>query len=193
MMSWLFQYGALTLLLIASAADNSGGKTVEAPAPWDDYKVVVERNIFSREPERPVERPSTAASQAPPAPSEPAGYVVLTGVVQQGEELIAFLEDIQTGTTSRARVGDAVANGRLTKITLDYVEYESDGQTARIEIGKDLGGSISAPAISYGSSEAAGGAEVPADGTSESGATVNRDEAAVLERLRQKREKELGE
>ena len=49
MTSRLYKYGVLTLLLLASAADNSVGQPVEVPVSWDDYRVVVERNIFSRD------------------------------------------------------------------------------------------------------------------------------------------------
>ena len=190
MMSRLYKYGVLTLLLVTSAADNSGAEREQAQALWDNYKVVVERNIFSRDRGRAGERAATAAPQAPPRPER---YIVLTGVVQRGEELIAFLENTRTGTTSRARIGDAVAQGRLANITLDYVDYESEGQTARIEIGKNLEGGVSAPAIPYEFFEAAGASEVSAAGTSEGEATVSGNEAAILERLRQERERELGQ
>jgi len=181
---WCFQYCALTLALIATAAVSGDVQLQEAPASWDDYEVVVERNIFSRSRGRPRERAGTQDPQAPPRPER---YIVLRGVVQQGEELIAFLEDGRTGVTSRARIGDAIASGRLSGITLDSVQYESDGQTATIEIGKNLVGGGSAAASPFDLFEAPGAA------TSEEGATAGGNEAAILERLRQKRERELGE
>jgi len=182
-------YGVLVLLLIASAAPNSAAQPGGASALWDDYKVVVERNIFSRDRGRVREGAPTASPQAPPRPER---YIVLTGIVRQGKQLIAFLEDVRTGATTRARIGDALAQGRLTNITLDCVQYESNGETAEIGIGENLEGGASTPMISQEFFEAAGAAGAAAAPTSEGEAAATTDEAAILERLRQKRERELG-
>jgi len=182
-------YGVLVLLLIASAAPNSAAQPGGASALWDDYKVVVERNIFSRDRGRVREGAPTASPQASPRPER---YIVLTGIVRQGKQLIAFLEDVRTGATTRARIGDALAQGRLTNITLDCVQYESNGETAEIGIGENLEGGASTPMISQEFFEAAGAAGAAAAPTSEGEAAATTDEAAILERLRQKRERELG-
>ncbi len=190
MISRLYKYGVLTFLLIAGAAENSGGEEGQEQAVWDNDKVVVERNIFRRDRRR---APKTVFAPAKEPPPRPERYIVLTGIVQQSKGHIAFLEDTRTGTTTRVRIGDSVAEGKLKDITLDYVEYESNGDVARIEIGKNLDGSVSTPAIPQESSEEDGTPDVPAAGTPGDGAAAGGDEAAILERLRQKREKELGE
>ena len=187
MNSWLCKWGVPTLLLI-SAAQSSLAQPGEAPVRWEDYRAVVERNIFSRDRGRAREPGPTVARQAPPRAER---YIVLKGVVQQGKELIAFLEDTRAATTSRARIGDAVGQGRLANITLDHVEYELDGQTEKIEIGSNLAGSAPPALIPYELLEDAGVSGLPAAGTASG--TVSEEEAAVLERLRQKREKELGQ
>ncbi len=188
MISRLYKYGVLTFLLVAVAAENSGAER-QTRASWENYNVVVERNIFRRDRAR---RPKRVSAVVEELPSRPERYIVLTGIVQQSKEHIAFLEDTRTGTTTRVRIGDSVADGKLKHITLDYVEYESNGDVAKIEIGKNLDGSVSTPAIPQASSEEDGTPDVPAAGTPDDGAAAGGDEAAILERLRQKRQKELG-
>ncbi len=188
-MSRFCKYGLLMLLLIASAANNSGAQQGRAQVLWEDYKVVVERNIFARD--RGKRPTTTAAEPTMSPPPRPERYFLLTGIVQQGEEGIAFFEDTRTGTTSRIRAGESIAGGRLANITLDYVEYESDGQTVRIKVGKNLEGSLTAPAVPYEFFESAGPLEVPESGTSGELGAVDNDAAGILERLRQRRQREL--
>ncbi len=190
MISRLHKCGVLAILLIACAADNSSGaEEGQAQASWENYEMVVERNIFSRDRSRASKSPFAAVKEPAPRPER---YIVLRGIVQQGKEHIAFLEDTRTGTTTKARLGDSVAQGQVGNITLDCVEYESNGQTAKIEVGQNLEGGVSPPPIPHEVFDTVGASEVPAAGTPEGGATVSGDEAAILERLREKRRKEVG-
>ena len=169
-------------ILCAGLASAGQGEQQDASASsWDRYKVMGERNIFLRERSRP--RPKTEASPAPVRIVERS--VVLTGVVRQGETYIAFLEDTRTGETSRLRAGGVVAEGRIVEIDFDGLVFEKDKKAARIGIGNSLDGASSSSSREVGSSGAATGA-VP----SSPGLTAS-DERAILERLRQRREKEL--
>ncbi len=190
MISRLCKCGVAALLLLVSAADSSGAEGGRAPASWDNYKVVVERNIFHRDRTR-VSKTVLAPADEPAPRAE--RYVVLTGIAQQDNEHIAFLEDIRTGVTAKARIGDSIAQGQLMSITLDYIEYESNGNIAKIEVGENLEGGVSAPATPLDLSEDAGTFEVSSAETPAAGETAGGAEAAILERLRQRRQKELEE
>ena len=72
-------------------------------------------------------------------------------------------------------------------ITLEGVQYKSDGQSSTIRIGENLAGGASAPASPFDLFE------VPAAVTPAEGATSGGNAAAILERLKQKRERELGQ
>jgi len=177
----------LTILICAWAlcagfASTGRGEQQDAPAAsWDRYKVMGERNIFLRE--RPRPRPKAEAAPAPVQAVERS--VVLTGIVRQGETYIAFLEDTRTGETSRVGAGDAVAEGRIVEIAFDGLVFEKDKKTASIEIGDSLDGASSSASPDAEGSGAATGAAPSSPGLTAS------DERSILERLRQRREKEL--
>ncbi|MFH0964385.1 MAG: hypothetical protein V2A58_10285, partial [Planctomycetota bacterium] len=121
----------------------------------------------------------------------PESAFVLRGVVVQGEEAIALVEDTRSGVTSRARVGDSVADGRISGITLDAIVYEKDGQSAEIALGRRLGEAPSTqPSVEGSGGEALAGSEPARESTGSSG-TTGEGALSILERLRQRRLKEL--
>ena len=174
------------VLLSGLLAAASGGAlpVAEAQAPpaegrgWERYEVLVERNIFSRQRGR---RDRAAEGIVTPAPPPPERSVVLTGVVKQGEECTAFLEDARTGTVSKVRVGDSVLEGRVAAITMDSIDYEKDGRVAHVAMGGNLEGG--------GSARSAGAAS----STTTSAPTGTAEPSDILERLRQRRQRELGQ
>ena len=185
----LCTYAAVVLFLVSSAA---GAETEESrpQASWDDYEIVVDRNIFRRD-RRPASRgPSRVVlPEAPP----PAGrFIVLRGIAQQGDQHVAFFEQTRTGEVTRVRAGDTIADGQVAGITLDYVEFEKDGATVRVETGKNLEGRASAFSIPFGSYDSVELLAPAAGATAPTGGAPSAAEAAIMERLRQKRESELA-
>ena len=177
------------MVLFAAAAAVAAPSTrdgVRQTAPWERYLVLSERNIFSRDRnKRPASRPASTQPRVVITTNE---YFVLTGIGHDGREGIAFIEDTRSGRTIRARVGETVGEGRLVKITLDYVQYESKTKTTRIEIGSNLAGSIaSRPSTTTASTRPA----ATVDAGAPQGAT-NADTSAILKRMRQRRERETG-
>lgn len=168
-------------LFLGLATSSSGAEPGNAQRAWERYQVLVERNIFSRDRGSP---PPRAREVTPLPPPPPERYLVLTGIASHGEKHIAFLEDIGTGVTTIVQIGDTVLQGRIKNITLDGVEYEKNDRTTIIGIGGDLEGrKPSALSATLSPSEMAGSDLTPVAGSAE---------ADILERLRQKREKELG-
>lgn len=174
--------GVLTIFAVAS----TGGQA-SRPVSWEHYRVLTERNIFVRN--RRQQRESQTASEQPAGVINTDRYLVLTGIGHCGSEGIAFVEDTRSVETIRKRTGEHVGNGRLVKITLDYVEYECKGNTIRIEIGGNLAGST----VRRMSTETATSTKpaAPAD----AGGSVNTPKtntAAILERMRRRREQETN-
>ena len=167
-------------LLLGLATSSSGAEPGSAQRAWERYQVLVERNIFSRDRGSPPPR----SREVTPLPPPPERYLVLTGIARHGEKHMAFLEDIGTGVTTIIQIGDTVLQGRIKNITLDSIEYEKNDRTAIIRIGGDLeGGSPSTISAALPPSEVGGSDLTP---------VARSAEADILERLRQKREKELG-
>jgi hypothetical protein len=106
------------------------------------YAILIERNIFSRNrPQRYIpiggSRDSGEKKFAPP--SEETSYV-LTGVIREDGKYAAFIENSRTGATVKAKVGDAVARGKITAIHIDGLTYESEGKSLALQVGKTLSG-----------------------------------------------------
>ena len=224
----------LTVWLLVWSAGLAGAASPPAslpgaqPARLEDYRVLSERNLFLRNRARPPS--SRPAPIAAPAADTGDSRIVLTGIIQQGEDYVAFLEDTRTGKTTTLQVGAPVGRGQLTTITMDAVHYTCAGNTTKIAIGSTLAGTAASlpkpaaptstaatappaapaapmPATATAATGAAPAAASPAPATDASaqtqaapppgtaappGDTKNGSAAAILERMRQRREQELN-
>jgi hypothetical protein len=155
----------------------------------DKYGVLWQRNIFVRDRWRSVAAPTTTEAVA-----RPEQAFVLTGIVEVeqneagGAVLMAFVEDARAGATSRVKVGDPVARGRITQITFDSVEYEGAGHSKHIAIGMNLEGGTQIARSGFGPSTT-----MPASASSGSSDTGVSGAASDIEaRMRQRRSQEIG-
>ena len=180
---WLLVLPGALAAVAASSTDDPARRTVS----WDRYRVLSERNIFARDRgRRPTNRP---VSSQPAIAINPDKYLALTGIGQDGREGVAFVEDTRSRKTVRVRTGDPIGQGRLVKITLDYVEYQCKGSTTRIEIGSRLDGSRVSVVPTTTAPSTQPGAAVAA---SRPGDATDAGIAAILERMRRRREQETG-
>ena len=195
----------IVLMMIAAGptlAASEGGKEPSLK----DYKALWERNIFSRNRETARRRePDEEREKERKAPSPEQSYV-LSGVMQRGAQYCAFFEDLQTGSTLRVDVGDEIARGSLKEITLDSVSYARGEDVIEVNIGRTLEGNAPRQGLDYsGFQDYLGGGPVPETGgeepaseekkegqKAESGQEGQEDPSAILERLKQRRQKELN-
>lgn len=186
-----YKFSILAFLFLVCVGLIVGQEQGEKQGSWGDYKILVERNIFSRNRGRSFETESGEVKESV-APA-PESYFVLKGIVQQGSERIAFFEDLRTGGTVRARIGDTVARGKIHDITLDNVEYELDGKLTKTEVGKNLEGGISSPPLTYNdlieSAAVSPGASATSSPSTEKASQGDEDD--ILKRLRERRQQEL--
>ena len=176
----------LAILVTAVTGPVAHGAAAAASQPsWDRYRIVVDRNVFSRTRGRPG--PARAVVARPVF--QPKSPVVLRGIARRGDEHVAFIEDTGTKKTWKVKAGDALAGGRVQRITLDRVEVDRAGRTVAIQVGSSLDGTpVLAPAsmptvTSSGTATSAQPSETKA---------VNPKLQSILERMRQRRQKELG-
>lgn len=173
----------LPLLILASVAASAAAPENSADArkaAWDDYQILITRNIFSRD--RSPQRPTQIAVPPPlPRPENPA--FVLTGVTVCGEVRTAFFENNQTGETVQVSTGGTVGGGTVASISLDSVEYSSGGATRKIAVGENLAGvagTLSGPAASTSQPAVSEAAASP-------GGAGNDSAKDIIERMRQRR------
>lgn len=177
------------ILCFGPARVSRGDEREDAASSWEKYKVIAQRNVFLRDRSRPGSQTGVAA----PPVYRPESAFMLTGVVRQGEEYIALLEDTRRNVTSRVRIGDSVADGLIVGITLDAIVYEKNDQTAQIEVGKRLAEVPSTqPSAGASAGEGEGGIDAERGAAPSAASAGGGDADSILERLRQRREKELN-
>jgi len=127
----------------APVAPTAAAPKSPQPTTWESYRVLSERNIFLRNRSRPSSGRHGSGSE-PPRPPVNTGdtSIVLTGIIRQGDDCVAFFEDTRTGKTTQFLAGAALGRGRLGLITEDTVHYACDGQLRKITIGSTLAGTV---------------------------------------------------
>ena len=137
-----------SLLLLSSMAFAEGEETKGVMKTWDSYKVITEKNIFSRYRTKAV--PISERQQVVVIPDQT--YYTLRGITKQEDGYISFIENSRTMSVTRFRKGDSIAEGKITGISLDYITYEKEGKSLKIEIGMNLEGQVSSSGMQYASS-----------------------------------------
>jgi len=186
---------------------------------WDDFRILTDRNIFDRNRRPPVvrppriEAPRPTITPQPPKPVDTDQYIVLLGIGLEGPQYTAFFEDAGAGKILQVLTGDVVGKGRLRAVNLDSVQYDRGGKFSIVKVGYTLTGT---QAASMGFATPASSASAAASGTSRSGSSTPTSTAPattqpttapstgatsapvsdglqdILERMRQRREQELG-
>ena len=182
---------ATVLLLIlagAAAAGASDHVPVGAEPPkWERYEKVVDFNIFVRQRGRraaPVRRDDRENDRAV---AMPAPHMVLRGVSRRGGAWIAFVEDIRSGQVVKAASGDELNGGRVESISMAGISYSYGEAKVDVAVGGMIGASRGAP----GTAMSPGAPASPTAGTKPA-AAGSANELSILERLRRKREAQLG-
>jgi hypothetical protein len=188
---------SFVLTALAEPAKENSAPPAAPQDSWAKYQIILERNIFSRQ-RRPARRPEEEKAAVVVIPN-PETHFVLTGVVQENNEFIAFIEDTQLGTVLRLRRDDRVARGVVKTLNLDGIEYQLDDRTTAVKLGYDLEGTlalvaapavaslpaVAAPTVTSRSATAAPQTAPPPAATG--------DEAEILRRLMEQRKQQIGQ
>ncbi len=165
--------------------------SVESAAPaagrgraWEEYRVLIERNMFSRDRGTADTRPERTVVRAEPAPER---YVLLRGVVQRGGEFVAVLEDMRSGELIRARAGDQIVRGRVSEVHLGGVRYVRGDTEVGVSVGENLEKAAPAAVPPTGEDTVETG-QAPEPSPGPAGATDD-----ILELMRQRRQRQLGQ
>ena len=161
------------------------GKTLTPPPA--EYSSLTSRTMFIKTrvpPPPPVVTTQPVTITAPPVRLE--ATLVFNGVTDVDGVGYAVFEDTSAGKILGFKLGDAIANGKITAITLEGLTYEANGKSIHIYIGQTLDGSeppdVMSRATVTGSSTTQPGSSTPAGA-----------EDPILKALRERRKRELGQ
>lgn len=177
----------LTAVLVSAVVAGAEQASFER-----DYGVVVQRSIFKRERRSAAlapQRVEAAEAPEPVPPEAPQAGFVLVGLVIEGDEARAHVEQATPPALLTLRAGDEVAGGRVAGVTLDAMTFEHDGESVRVLPGMNLLGRPAQPAAALPTAQPTttgnpgGAATPPASG----------DNLSVAERMRLRRQQELGQ
>lgn len=136
---------------------------------------------------------TTTTSAPPPSYAGAENVLVFNGASNANGQLVAFIENTGMNQIARYHVGDAVgqgAQGKITAITLDSMDYQVGARITHVNLGQNLNGQdvqvLTTQPVGAGTGPGTGPAGTTQPGTS-SGVE------SVLERLRKKRLQELGQ
>jgi hypothetical protein len=193
----------------------SGAVVLQPLAPvrpaWDHYQVIYQRNMFMQQRSGSDRGLFGSDGQVPKppvteykAPVQAKPLWILTGVAVLDDDRMAFAENITTGQTTRARVGDKLGEMKVTGIAADGVELELEGKSTKVIVGGSLDGrSVDGVLVSgaaqvvqpmEGQGTGTGGGGASAGGATAGGPSApgTSDEAAIRERLKRRRMEEGG-
>ena len=166
-----------------------------------DYGVIAENNLFrplgwKREdplPDIPTVIPEPIA-EIPPAPP-PTYALVLTGIVKNGADWIAVVEDREQDEGAFFRRGETLKDAQVQDIMSEYITLVRDGTTIQLALGESIEYGIDGR-VRFDTTGTAKMLE-PADETrasSETEANSGDDGGqSFLERMRERRRKELDQ
>ena len=104
---------------------------------YDRYKIIYEQNMFSKY--RRSAQDNRDSVSVPRKKSVVLSLYVLKGVVVNGDQRIAFVEEQVSGQSMKIRVGDELLAGRITEIQFDGVLFAEQDRARRVAIGDLFG------------------------------------------------------
>jgi hypothetical protein len=168
-------------------------RVVPIPKPLPvDYAVLSSRSFFvhGRMLEERGPRDNGPGDQGPdgsprfPTPSRPEKNLLFNGSTRADGDWVALIEDTAAAKIIKVNVGDNLAQGKVSAITLTTLDYDAAGKTVRISLGQNLDGEAIAGSTTRPSDAGATSGPAPAGS---GGPPLD-----ILERMRQKRAAELG-
>ncbi|MBN1805915.1 MAG: hypothetical protein JW837_11750 [Sedimentisphaerales bacterium] len=190
----VYIFSLLALGFITAIWSQSGlgqDATVAKQDGWENYRIILERNIFSRQRGPRIDPSRRRPAEAPPAP-DPESYYILKGIVQENGVFTAFIENTQQGQILKVREGDNVARGKVTNFNLDTIEYHYEDKKITVAMGYDMEGGRGTTTLNqmYELSRT----YTPTSQTkTEESSSPSADEAEILKKLMERRRQQLGQ
>lgn len=190
-------YGS-TLFMLLSATSVFGDENSRTGVSWEDFRVISERNIFSRNRIK-IERPQLNESRnIQRVERREEGYLILRGITKQADRFVAFIEDSRTMKVKKALKGEMIGKSTINDINLDYITCEFEGKISMVKIGMTMGEQTSVNLSVYPSGNEPLQQQSFSNFSSNNQTDMqvspdNENTKNILQRLKERRKKELGE
>ena len=186
----------MTLFVMAAA-----GITIEGAEDKkllrEDYLIISQRNIFSKNRTKKTESYFAGTPVQAVISRNEESYLILRGITKLGNSFTAFIEDSRTMNVMQVKKGAAVAGGKVAEINLDFLTYEDEGKSITVKMGMTMEGAeaagISGGASVTGFSQPQSNFTFSSTTVSNTDSTSAEDKKSILERLKERRKKELAE
>lgn len=179
-------------MLAAAAWSFAAQSPASRSGSFEDYKLIYERNIFSRQRYTPASRSG--------APGETRmekvvlSLYVLRGVAVETGSRLAFVEDAISGQSKRLAVGETLLSGTIAEIRPDRVVFREKDQTRDVLVGQEFDrveSMVERPVDAAGeTSDPNKPQETPA--AKSAAPAAPQDEAAMLKQMMERRKQEMG-
>jgi type II secretory pathway component PulC len=185
---------AIVMAAIAGGERTFAEESAAAPSSsYEDYKIIYEKNIFSRLRYTPLSQSREAGGTR--KETVVLSLYVLRGVAVETQNRLAFVEDEISGQTRRLTVGDMILEGTIAEIHPDRVVFRENDQSRDIRIGQEfdrLESVVERPVTASAESPTQTPAAPSAVQTKSSAPGSSADEADVLKKLLERRKQEMG-
>jgi hypothetical protein len=115
---------------VAPAATPRDDSAIAPSAPFETFRLVGDRNIF--DPNR------TGRRNRSEEPAPRVDTISLVGTMNYEKGLFAFFDGSEAAYRKALRVGESVAQFKVTKIAANGVDLERDGKTIPMQLAQQL-------------------------------------------------------
>jgi hypothetical protein len=166
----------------APPAAPRNDSSVAPTAPFDNFRLITERNIFN--PNR-TGRRERSEEQAPRT-----DYLSLVGTLESDKGLRAFFDGSDSSLRKALRVGDTIDKFKVAKITPNVVDLERDGKTISMRVGQQFRRPEGAD-WNTASAETVNREVAPAKADAAAPAAVPADASDLVRQMMERRNKQL--
>ncbi len=187
----------LLIIFLSSAVFASGDEKGKTMSTWQDYKIISTHNIFSRNRIPDSNSASSGSRQISEQELKEENCLILRGITKKADGFTAFIEDSRTNRIKQVLKGEEIGNGKIADITIDFVTYKLGGKAVKVKTGMSMAGQAAgmmpARVSESGIPQEPDFLTYSSVSETDVQAPMDEDSNAILQRLKERRKKELGE
>jgi hypothetical protein len=182
----------IVFLMLVGGVPFAADDQPAAKNTYEKYKVIYERNVFSKD-RLPPQQFQSNSRQA--RTITVLSIYVLRGIAAEAGRAhkFAFVEEQISGESRMAGIGTRILGGHIKEIQLNYVLFEEDGKMRKIRVGEEFGKATSTVMADVTKPADANELAIDAPPKAEKAdKSLPADSNDLLKKLMERRKRELG-